>query len=172
MAVYYISLPYVMSDFLAGHSEHFEAEAEYDFEAENEDEVSFQAGDTLRVAPKHKQPHVRGWLLATVDGRVAGLVPANHIKVYFAVFLYFVSFSVLPLFSKSSFWILFISSLTFITRFIARCRKIHLKRLILCPIHHTFCQWAPIYYCLVYIFLFTLQFLSDFSYSDEFQIKG
>jgi len=68
-------------DWLMGHSEHFEAEAEYDFDAENDDEISFLAGDTLRVAPKHKQPHVRGWLLATVNGRVAGLVPANHVKI-------------------------------------------------------------------------------------------
>ena len=72
---------------ILGHSEHFEAEAEYDFDADNDDEISFLAGDTLRVAPKHKQPHVRGWLLASVDGRVAGLVPANHIKVSFVHFL-------------------------------------------------------------------------------------
>ena len=55
--------------------------AEYDFDAENDDEVSCQEGDLLHVAPKHKQPNVRGWLLATVDGKMAGLVPANHIKV-------------------------------------------------------------------------------------------
>eukprot|EP00795_Rhopilema_esculentum_P007495 gene7495-13272_t len=70
-----------IEEWITGDGEHFEAEAEYDFDAENEDEISFQAGDSLRVAPKQKQPHVRGWLLASVDGKVAGLVPANHVKI-------------------------------------------------------------------------------------------
>lgn len=28
-----------------------------------------------------QQPRVRGWLLASVDGQTAGLVPANYVKV-------------------------------------------------------------------------------------------
>ena len=80
MRMYYNNFQILL---LTGHSEHFEAQAEYSFDAENEDEICFQAGDVLRVAPKHKQPHVRGWLLASVDGKISGLVPANYIKVSF-----------------------------------------------------------------------------------------
>jgi len=27
------------------------------------------------------QPHVRGWLLASIDGQKTGMVPANYIRV-------------------------------------------------------------------------------------------
>ncbi len=67
--------------FRLGESEHFEAQAIYDFDPENNDELPIQNGDLLRIAPKHKQPQVRGWLLATVDGNATGLVPANYVKV-------------------------------------------------------------------------------------------
>ena len=43
--------------------------------------MSFRAGDILRLAPKGKQPRIRGWLLGTVDGSSEGVVPANYVKV-------------------------------------------------------------------------------------------
>ena len=43
--------------------------------------MSFRAGDILRLAPKGKQPRIRGWLLGTVDGSSEGIVPANYVKV-------------------------------------------------------------------------------------------
>ena len=43
--------------------------------------MSFHAGDILRLAPKGKQPRIRGWLLGTADGVNEGVVPANYIKV-------------------------------------------------------------------------------------------
>lgn len=43
--------------------------------------MSFRAGDILRLAPKGKQPRIRGWLLGTVDGISEGVVPANYVKV-------------------------------------------------------------------------------------------
>lgn len=27
------------------------------------------------------QPRVRGWLLASLDGKTSGLIPANHVKI-------------------------------------------------------------------------------------------
>jgi peroxin-13 len=53
----------------------------YDFVAEGEDELSITAGECIRIAPKQRQPRIRGWLLATVDGSSKGIVPANYIKV-------------------------------------------------------------------------------------------
>ena len=67
----------------------------YTFQANNEQELSFMSGETLRVAPKEEQPRVRGWLLArsvyhlllwhisssTQDGTKIGLVPINYVKI-------------------------------------------------------------------------------------------
>lgn len=53
----------------------------YDFVAEGEDELSVTAGECLKIAPKQRQPRIRGWLLASVDGKSKGIVPANYIKV-------------------------------------------------------------------------------------------
>ena len=39
-----------------------------------------QVGESLRLAPRHLQPRVRGWLLAASQGNT-GLVPANHIQI-------------------------------------------------------------------------------------------
>ena len=57
----------------------------YDFVAQGNDELSITAGERLRIAPKQRQPRVRGWLLASVDGNTKGIVPANYIKVSFQV---------------------------------------------------------------------------------------
>ena len=67
--------------FFSGEGEHVIARAEYDFDGEGEEELSFRAGSILRLAPKGKQPRIRGWLLGTVDGSTEGIVPANYVKV-------------------------------------------------------------------------------------------
>ncbi|KAK6051342.1 peroxisomal membrane protein PEX13 family protein [Cooperia oncophora] len=48
----------------------------YDFQASNDQELSFMNGELLRVAPKEEQPRVRGWLLARWV--VFSNVTANH----------------------------------------------------------------------------------------------
>ena len=45
-----------------------------------EGEVALEQGEALRLAPKHLQPRVRGWLLAS-SGSGTGLVPANYLEV-------------------------------------------------------------------------------------------
>ncbi|KIH56238.1 SH3 domain protein [Ancylostoma duodenale] len=47
-----------------GTGAHYTAQALYDFQAANDQELSFMNGEILRVAPKQEQPRVRGWLLA------------------------------------------------------------------------------------------------------------
>ena len=71
----------MISCFLSGEGDHVIARAEYDFDGEGEEELSFRAGNILRLAPKGKQPRIRGWLLGTVDGSTEGIVPANYVKV-------------------------------------------------------------------------------------------
>lgn len=69
------------SDWASGEDDHVVARAEYDFTAASEEEISLRAGDMLNLAPKDQQPQVRGWLLASLNGQTAGLVPANYVKV-------------------------------------------------------------------------------------------
>lgn len=78
------NLPTIFNCKLLGEGDHVLARAEYDFEAENDEELAFHAGDMLRLAPKDKQPRVKGWLLASLNGTSEGLVPANYIKVCIA----------------------------------------------------------------------------------------
>lgn len=66
---------------MTGETEHYLATGLYDFESTNPKEVSFKAGQQILIAPRDAQPRVRGWLLATVDGQRAGLVPAPYLKV-------------------------------------------------------------------------------------------
>ncbi|XP_046851181.1 peroxisomal membrane protein PEX13-like [Xenia sp. Carnegie-2017] len=70
-----------VNDWITGEGEHVLGEVLYDFVAERDDELSITAGECLRIAPKQKQPRIRGWLLATVDGNTKGIVPANYIKI-------------------------------------------------------------------------------------------
>lgn len=63
-----------------GEGDHVIAREEYDFDGEGEEELSFRAGDILQLAPKGKQPRIRGWLLGTADGLNEGVVPANYVK--------------------------------------------------------------------------------------------
>ena len=72
---------------IAGEGDHVIARAEYDFDGENDEELSFRAGDILRLAPKGKQPRIRGWLLGSLDGSSEGIVPANYVKVCSQLFL-------------------------------------------------------------------------------------
>ncbi|XP_038057859.1 peroxisomal membrane protein PEX13-like isoform X1 [Patiria miniata] len=65
----------------SGEEDHVVARAEFDFEAEGSNELSFKAGSMINLAPKEMQPKVRGWVLASVDGQSTGLVPANYIKI-------------------------------------------------------------------------------------------
>ncbi|KFQ82996.1 Peroxisomal membrane protein PEX13, partial [Phoenicopterus ruber ruber] len=71
----------VSSNWASGDDDHVVGRAEYDFNALSEEEISFRAGDMLRLAPKEQQPKIRGWLLASYDGQTTGLVPANYIKI-------------------------------------------------------------------------------------------
>ncbi|KAL2083176.1 hypothetical protein ACEWY4_020949 [Coilia grayii] len=69
------------TNWASGEDDHVVARAEYDFVAASEEEISFQTGDMLNLAPKEQQPRIRGWLLASLDGQTTGLVPANYVKV-------------------------------------------------------------------------------------------
>ncbi|XP_052009828.1 peroxisome biogenesis factor 13 [Xyrauchen texanus] len=69
------------SKWASGEDDHVVAQAEYDFTASSEEEISLQTGDMVNLAPKEQQPRVRGWLLASIDGQTTGLVPANYVKV-------------------------------------------------------------------------------------------
>lgn len=64
-----------------GEADHVVARAEYSFESENDDELSFRVGDVLHLAPKEQQSSIRDWLLASVDGEKVGMVPANYVKI-------------------------------------------------------------------------------------------
>lgn len=66
---------------MTGETEHYLATGLYDFEASGPREISFRAGQQILIAPRDAQPRVRGWLLATVDGKRSGLVPAPYLKV-------------------------------------------------------------------------------------------
>ena len=57
------------------------ARAEYDFDGEREEELSFCDGNIQQLSPKGKQPCIRRWLLGTVDDSSEGMVPANYVKV-------------------------------------------------------------------------------------------
>ncbi|XP_069127961.1 peroxisomal membrane protein PEX13-like [Argopecten irradians] len=64
-----------------GEEDHFVARAEYDFKSESNNELSFRAGQNINVAPKELQPRMKGWLLASIDGKKTGIIPANYVKV-------------------------------------------------------------------------------------------
>ncbi|XP_061481770.1 peroxisome biogenesis factor 13 isoform X2 [Rhineura floridana] len=71
----------VSSNWASGEDDHVVGRAEYDFSAVSEEEISFRAGEMLKLAPKEQQPKIRGWLLASCDGRTTGLVPANYVRI-------------------------------------------------------------------------------------------
>jgi len=63
-----------------GSGEHFVAEVKFPFVARSRDEMNLSKNTIVRLAPKARQPNIKGWLLAS-DGENQGLVPANYIKV-------------------------------------------------------------------------------------------
>lgn len=65
----------------SGLTDHVVARVEYDFEAENDEEISVKAGDMLNLAPKEQQPHIRDWVMASLDGENVGMVPASYVKI-------------------------------------------------------------------------------------------
>lgn len=56
----------------------------YNFNGENQSELSLKAGQQIKIAPKEIQQMNRllstNWLLATPDGKNVGLVPVNYIR--------------------------------------------------------------------------------------------
>jgi len=65
-----------------GEAEYYEARCTFDFITNQQTELSFKAGEMLRVAPKEEQPNVRGWVLAAeMSGERVGLVPNNYIEI-------------------------------------------------------------------------------------------
>lgn len=60
---------------------HYVGEALYDFNTNHESEISLKAGQRVIIAPKEQQPKVTDWLLATTDGKKAGLIPMNYVKI-------------------------------------------------------------------------------------------
>ncbi|XP_028406307.1 peroxisomal membrane protein PEX13-like isoform X2 [Dendronephthya gigantea] len=68
-------------NWMKGEGDHVLGEVLYDFIAEAEDELSIKAGKYIKIAPKQRQPRIRGWLLATVNGKSKGIVPANYVKI-------------------------------------------------------------------------------------------
>ena len=60
---------------------HYLAEALYDFETDQKNEIPLKAGQKVIIAPQEQQPRATGWLLATTDGKRVGLVPLNYVKI-------------------------------------------------------------------------------------------
>ena len=56
----------------------------YNFNGENQSEMSIKAGQQIKIAPREVQQINRllstNWLLATSDGKTVGLVPVNYIR--------------------------------------------------------------------------------------------
>ncbi len=66
-----------------GEDTYFSAVARHNFTAERQSELSLTGGEEVLVAPAHRQPKVRGWLLAAKvkDCTKMGLVPANYVSI-------------------------------------------------------------------------------------------
>lgn len=60
---------------------HYVAEALYDFQTNSEREIALKQGQRVIIAPKEQQPRITDWLLATTDGKRAGLIPMNYVKI-------------------------------------------------------------------------------------------
>lgn len=56
----------------------------YNFNGENQSELTVRAGQQIKVAPREVQQFHRllstNWVLATIDGKNIGVVPVNYIK--------------------------------------------------------------------------------------------
>lgn len=60
---------------------HYIGEALYDFDTNHDSELPLRTGQRVIIAPKEQQPKVSDWLLATTDGKRAGLIPMNYVKI-------------------------------------------------------------------------------------------
>lgn len=60
---------------------HYIGEALYEFNTTQDSEIPLKAGQRVIIAPKEQQPGVTDWLLATTDGKRAGLIPMNYVKI-------------------------------------------------------------------------------------------
>lgn len=60
---------------------HYTGEALYNFETNHDSEIPLKVGQRVIIAPKEQQPRVTDWLLATTDGKKAGLIPMNYVKI-------------------------------------------------------------------------------------------
>lgn len=60
---------------------HYVGEALYDFHTTQDSEIPLKVGQKVIIAPKEQQPRVTDWLLATTDGKRAGLIPMNYVKI-------------------------------------------------------------------------------------------
>jgi hypothetical protein len=56
----------------------------YNFNGENQSELTVRAGQNIKIAPRDIQQVHRllstNWVLATLDGKTIGVVPVNYIK--------------------------------------------------------------------------------------------
>lgn len=61
--------------------EPIQAIGKFNFTAVNPQELSFKEKQSLTVAPRHLQSQLwsTGWVMATIDGKNAGLVPVNYL---------------------------------------------------------------------------------------------
>ncbi|XP_074597464.1 peroxisomal biogenesis factor 13 [Brevipalpus obovatus] len=64
----------------SGQDEHYLATSLYSFRAESPEELSFNCGQTLLLAPKKFQPRCGNWLMASLAGKI-GLIPQNYVKI-------------------------------------------------------------------------------------------
>lgn len=69
------------ASWMKGECEHFIGRAKFDFTSHQQDELSFKKDQMIKIAPKEMQPDVRGWLMASINGESAGLIPANYIEI-------------------------------------------------------------------------------------------
>lgn len=71
----------VKTKWSTGQDDHYLAQCLYPFRSESPSELTFEAGQKIRIAPKELQPRAGDWLLAaSIDGKT-GLVPVNYIKI-------------------------------------------------------------------------------------------
>lgn len=58
--------------------------AQFDFAATTPQEISFRANQVVTIAPEAQQGSLwnSGWLLATVDNKTSGFIPANYVKLF------------------------------------------------------------------------------------------
>lgn len=80
--IYQIQKPAASSTmWLTQEDSHYVGEALYDFNTTRDTEISLKKGQRVIIAPKEQQPKITDWLLATTDGKKAGLIPMNYVKI-------------------------------------------------------------------------------------------